>query len=185
MLHTDKKKKGADSYWSISNPFRSKGGSKNDEDFVPLGLKELDLARGTKGKYGEAIRTILGGDPEHVFRERARTRSQVSVNPLAASAVFGGGGVSFAANTADEGGRQDMLNSLSFLKTLTLKARAGTLNPEEQKFLLQQARFGSDLGKFQRLVGRREEVVKQREAVEAFRRRAPGRSQTILTRRES
>lgn len=132
----------------------------------------------TREGFGQKVHTILGSNPEHVFREKRRLGRQISADPLAGAAVFG------TAETPFFGGGS-FSEKFGYIRDLGKKATLGTLTDEEKEFLVRQAKFGERHGLFNRLRARREEVVKQREAVEAFRRRSPGRSQTILTRRES
>jgi len=137
-----------------------------------------EVVRSLKGtKAGKNLRTILGGDIEHVFREKAKLREAISSNTLAAGVVFGGT-KQFFGSTGGFGA------VLAQLRALGKKATAGTLTDTEAKFLEDQTKFSTDEGKFRRLLSRRNEVVKAREEVESTRRRSPGRTQTILTRRE-
>lgn len=135
----------------------------------------LTRAKGTEG--GRQISTILGEDFEHVFKEKDRLRRQAAANPLAAAAVFD--------NVKPFLGSRGFTETLGIFKSLADQAASGTLSEQQKQFLEDQTRFSNDQGKFTSLLGRRDEVVKQRELVEAARKRSPGRTQTILTRRES
>ena len=125
----------------------------------------------------DAVQTILGSDPEHVFREKQRLSREISANPLAAIAAFG---------TSDRPimGSGGLSQSIATIRALGDRAFGETITPEDAQRLQQELIFAQRHGAFNRLTQRRAEVVKQREAIEAARKRAPGRTQTILTRRE-
>jgi hypothetical protein len=141
---------------------------------ISEGFEAAALARDVGGPFT----TILGSDPEHVFAEKRRLSRAIEAKPLAGAAVFGEGIPFF-------GGQQGSFSgALETMKELIAKSKSGTLSDTEKEFLQKQARFGSREGTFRRLVGRRASVVRAREEAEAARRRSPGRTQTILTRRE-
>ena len=135
------------------------------------------LSRASGTKAGRSIRTILGEDFEHVFKEKNKLGITISANPLAASAVFGSTETPFL-------GSKGFTGTLALFKQLAEKAASGNLSASEKAFLDKQTSFSTDQGKFNALLSRRNAVVKAREEVEAGRRRSPGRTQTILTRRE-
>lgn len=141
---------------------------------VSPGFAVARAASGLQGKYGRDIRTILGGDPEHVFKEKRRLNAQIAANPFAAAALFGTGRQAFFGGGSFSG-------KLGTMRGLISKASAGSLSDMEKRFIEEQAEFGSRHGAFNRLLGRQAGIIAQRENVEAFRRRQPGRTQTILT----
>jgi len=131
------------------------------------------MAKIVDEKSFNKIKTILGGDFDHVKAEKRRLVGTIKANPLAASLFFNPlASPAIATKT------------MGFFRPLLHKAQQGQLTDQEKAFIEEQSKFSTEQGKFNALLGRQEEVVKQREAIEASRRRAPGRTQTILTRRE-
>lgn len=115
-------------------------------------------------------RTVKGGDPGHVSAEKRRLNREIAANPFVASLIFPPG----FETVSSVSGRAENLYK---------KAGSNDLTAAEIAELQRSYIFATEHGRFNELINRRKSIVAQREAVEQARKRAPGRTQTILTLR--
>jgi len=122
------------------------------------------------------IDTILGGELQNTSAPRKRL-NRILGDPLTASTVFQSGDF-------PKDGITDFNEFKKLFTILSKKAQSGRLTPQDREVLSSYRQFTERNKAFTSLKNRSAEIVKQREMVESSRRRSPGRTQTILTRRE-
>lgn len=170
------------------------------------GLYEYQYARGKpyarkyQGTVAETqglISTIMGGDPGHVAAEKRRLGREIAANPLAAAMFFdptapytrrSTGALRdisrrlSVAGIASQGGKQVRQPAMYGLNSGS-DVTYDPLSDEEVRGIQREALFASEHGRFNEFINRQAGIIAQREQVEQARRRAPGRTQTILTSR--